>query len=723
MTSFLNSPLENSFEATLTQTLSASGSALTIYVSKTPNFTFPVGQKVRMTINPKKAFTIQEDVLVESYDNVLKTLTVSVGGRAQARYNGDTPTPLQHSVGSKIIISDPYGLWNEIQTAVNSKLDGAGGVITGPVSFSGSTTTFRIPNLTTVERDALVSPQNGMIIYNTTTGTPQIYDGGVWNNIDMGSTPVVNASTTAAGIVQIPTQVETDAGTETGSTTALLTPTPNRIAKTIQDGKWVYAADVGGTDTYAITITPAPVAYTTGQGFRFRANTVNTGAATLNVNGLGAITIKKQTNVDLSDGDIAAGQIIDVVYDGTNFQLISVTSGTPVVTTITDSFALGENVTAQDAVVMQGDGRVYQTNGGIVERSFNLIGTSQSTGVTGETKAMNMSGPSVSVPTLTATQARLWTGQTQNVNNATVPVFGVNWFAQTFTPTTGQNRVDQVDVHLTLNGTGGGGSYTLSIRATAAGLPTGPDLASVSVLTTALATGLNRFSGFNFVATPGTQYALVLRNAAATGVNNFAWGVQTTDVYATGQRCDSIDSGVSWSAVGTQDFRFIVYYNASPGTDVFLINSAGDVNHTPGTNFQRIGRAVAANKIMLLPGEPFIYATLSFGASAVTVVTTITTGFRPKAVVCNAKIGTWGSSGSWSHGQSLGDAHGHSLGQSNATVGTFGVSGIAVGFAATTLVNGTRVEVTSVGPDSLTISRLVSAGAGAAGTIHLAIFG
>lgn len=85
-----------------------------------------------------------------------------------------------------------------------------------------------------------------------------------------------------------------------------------------------YAADAGSSDTYAVTLAPAPDAYFTGMVVNFKANTVNTGAATLNVNSLGAKAIKKNYNVALADGDILAGQIVTVVYDGTNFQLVNI---------------------------------------------------------------------------------------------------------------------------------------------------------------------------------------------------------------------------------------------------------------------------------------------------------------------------------------------------------------------------------------------------------------
>jgi hypothetical protein len=88
-----------------------------------------------------------------------------------------------------------------------------------------------------------------------------------------------------------------------------------------------YAADAGASDSYAITLEPAPTAYTTGQVVTFKANTANTGAATLNVNSLGAKTIKKNVNEDTATGDIIANQLVTVVYDGTNFQMINPVAG------------------------------------------------------------------------------------------------------------------------------------------------------------------------------------------------------------------------------------------------------------------------------------------------------------------------------------------------------------------------------------------------------------
>lgn len=85
----------------------------------------------------------------------------------------------------------------------------------------------------------------------------------------------------------------------------------------------LYAASSQGDDGYEITVPVTPNDYDAGDTYHFKADVANTGAATLDVNGLGVKTIKKNGNVDLVTGDIKAGQIVHVVYDGTYFQLTS----------------------------------------------------------------------------------------------------------------------------------------------------------------------------------------------------------------------------------------------------------------------------------------------------------------------------------------------------------------------------------------------------------------
>jgi hypothetical protein len=86
---------------------------------------------------------------------------------------------------------------------------------------------------------------------------------------------------------------------------------------------FAYAAATGSTNAYAVTLAPAISAYTAGLVINFKANAANTGAATINANSVGNVTIKKNGSTDLAIGDIANGQIATVIYDGTYFQLCS----------------------------------------------------------------------------------------------------------------------------------------------------------------------------------------------------------------------------------------------------------------------------------------------------------------------------------------------------------------------------------------------------------------
>lgn len=93
----------------------------------------------------------------------------------------------------------------------------------------------------------------------------------------------------------------------------------------------LYAVDAGGDDTYAITVTPAPDNYSDGDEYTFKVATGNTGACTLNVNGLGAIAIKKYSQggkIDLATGDILANQMVRVKYDTTDDYFV-LQAGTP----------------------------------------------------------------------------------------------------------------------------------------------------------------------------------------------------------------------------------------------------------------------------------------------------------------------------------------------------------------------------------------------------------
>ena len=155
-----------------------------------------------------------------------------------------------------------------------------------------------------------------------------------------------DASATAKGVAELATAAETSTGTDTGRPIPVVA-----LPIQIQDSKYTFAADAGSDDTYVISLTPAPAGYVTGQVFHFTANTVNTGAATLNVNSLGAKAILKRNDVVLANGDIEAGAVVSVIYDGTSFQMTSQLGNAPGGTTpiLSKSLSIENPTSSEDA--------------------------------------------------------------------------------------------------------------------------------------------------------------------------------------------------------------------------------------------------------------------------------------------------------------------------------------------------------------------------------------
>lgn len=86
----------------------------------------------------------------------------------------------------------------------------------------------------------------------------------------------------------------------------------------IQAGTFVYGVDSGAANTYVAALSPALSSYEAGTGFRVKIANTNTGASTINVNGLGAVSIKNLDGSALFPNQILANMIAEFFYDGTN---------------------------------------------------------------------------------------------------------------------------------------------------------------------------------------------------------------------------------------------------------------------------------------------------------------------------------------------------------------------------------------------------------------------
>tara|TARA_R110000868_G_scaffold96848_6_gene266367 strand:+ start:715 stop:2127 length:1413 start_codon:yes stop_codon:yes gene_type:complete len=91
-------------------------------------------------------------------------------------------------------------------------------------------------------------------------------------------------------------------------------------------GGGLQSGTAAGIDTYTVTIGTV-ASYTAGDAYVVKFTSANTGASTININSLGAKSLTKSVSTALAGGDILAGQEFVIVYDGTRFQVIGISSG------------------------------------------------------------------------------------------------------------------------------------------------------------------------------------------------------------------------------------------------------------------------------------------------------------------------------------------------------------------------------------------------------------
>ncbi len=100
-----------------------------------------------------------------------------------------------------------------------------------------------------------------------------------------------------------------------------------------------YAADSGDVNTMVVVM-PMPFdALIVGLPIGIRVNHTNTDAVTVTVDGFGPHPLHKLGGLDLAAGDIHANQIVQIAWDGTNFQLLTY-----------------QSVPVTDATTLQGQG-------------------------------------------------------------------------------------------------------------------------------------------------------------------------------------------------------------------------------------------------------------------------------------------------------------------------------------------------------------------------------
>lgn len=204
---------------------------------------------------------------------------------------------------------------------------------------------------------------------------------------------------------------------------------------------------VAGTDTITGTVSPSLTAYTAGQIFSFVVGTTNTGAVTLNIDGLGAKAVTRTGAIALVAGAMVTGQVALVEYDGTRFQLLDpnaftdlLVSGLLTVTTYVESVvAVGTvtssstlsltNGTVQTATLTASTACTFTMPTATAGKSFVLLLKQAAATGNGTATFTSVKWGTAGAPTITATAGKM--------DILTFIADGTNWYgsiAQGYTP-------------------------------------------------------------------------------------------------------------------------------------------------------------------------------------------------------------------------------------------------------------------------------------------------
>jgi len=167
----------------------------------------------------------------------------------------------------------------------------------------------------------------------------------------LSTAPVSPTDPIAAGTndTRIPTQAENNA--LVGNNTDIAVGTGNKfVTQTgLQKNVETYAATATGNDTYVVTLSPVPTSLVNGMQIRVKFDVANTGASTLNVNGLGAVAIVTGLSTPTVTGDIVANMIGNFIYNSTG-PVWQLTNPASTVTTPVTSI-LANTVNADETIV------------------------------------------------------------------------------------------------------------------------------------------------------------------------------------------------------------------------------------------------------------------------------------------------------------------------------------------------------------------------------------
>lgn len=264
---------------------------------------------------------------------------------------------------------------------------------------------------------------------------------------------------------------------------------------------------------YVLTFTQGPTAYYKGFTLRIWIHANNTGACSLNVNSLGAKSILSTHGEALSAGQLRIGRVVQVVYNGTNFELFDVTAHDPKFT---------GTLTANSANIVSLTSNTVTVNETITANRLRLLATNDAS-ANSTLHALQIGADNGQNLTIDGNEILV---RTNGVGNTLYVEFGVNTLA-------GVTKNDVEYWHATNDGASSGldadlldgqhGAYYRDLTNSTGTLPNARLVGDYSFANLTLSGGLTAYT----IDSPNRQQVII--NAGESG--DFATGQTTEQVF------------------------------------------------------------------------------------------------------------------------------------------------------------------------------------------------
>jgi hypothetical protein len=118
---------------------------------------------------------------------------------------------------------------------------------------------------------------------------------------------------------------------------SMIVPTSDdleQVTKGVRSQRMNYVEDSGTTNQLTVALDPPLTSYTIGLPLVVKVYHTNTSAATIDA-GAGRVSIRKPNGAEVGAGDLPAAGLVELVYDGTFFEMVNFGGGNPVGTVTT----------------------------------------------------------------------------------------------------------------------------------------------------------------------------------------------------------------------------------------------------------------------------------------------------------------------------------------------------------------------------------------------------